>query len=120
MFLVNGNMFLVNGNMFLVNGNMFLVNGNMFLVNVKPFINKSHISCGFLKHAWCIFKATLVRNNILPLHQNNLLKEENKMYGQSPCTLINEFFHRLFCETKIPRSLITQQEFFPVFEGLVS
>ena len=39
-------------------------------------------------------------------------KEENKMYGQSPCTLINEFVHRLFCEFKIPSSLITQQEFF--------
>ena len=24
------------------------------------------------------------------------------MYAQSPCTLINEFFHRLFCETNIP------------------
>ena len=39
----------------------FLVNGNMFLVNGKPFINKSHTSCGFLKYAWCIFKATPVR-----------------------------------------------------------
>ena len=29
-------------------GYMFLANGNMFLVNGKPFINKSHISCGFL------------------------------------------------------------------------
>ena len=39
----------------------------MFLVNGKPFINKSHISCGFLKYAWCIFKATPVppvRNNL--------------------------------------------------------
>ena len=35
--------------MFLVNGNMFLENGNMFSVNGKPFINKSYISCGFLK-----------------------------------------------------------------------
>ena len=47
--------------------------------------------------------------NILPFYQNNFLKEENKMYAQSPCTLINEFVHRL---TKIPISLITQQEFF--------
>ena len=51
--------------MFLVNGNMFLENGKLFLVNGKPFINKSHISGGFVKYAWCIFKATPVRN-ILP------------------------------------------------------
>ena len=37
--------------------------GNMFLVNGKPIINKSHISCGFLEYAWCIFKANPVRNN---------------------------------------------------------
>jgi hypothetical protein len=43
---------------------------------------------------------------------NNLLKEENKMYGKSHCTPINEFVYRLFCETKIPRSLINRQEFF--------
>ena len=49
----------------LVNGNMFLENGNMFLVNGKPFLDKSQISCGFLKYAWFIFKATPVRN-ILP------------------------------------------------------
>ena len=47
------------------------------------------------------------------------------MYGQSPITLINDFVHRLLCETKIPRSLITQQEFsgndsFPAFEYLLS
>ena len=54
---------LVNGNIFLVNGNMFCVNGKLFLVNGKPFINKFHISCGFLKYAWCIFTATSVRNN---------------------------------------------------------
>ena len=52
------------GNIFLVNGNMFLVNGNMFSVNGKPFIDKSHISCGFLKYDWCIFKATPVKNNL--------------------------------------------------------
>ena len=51
-------MFLVNGNMFLENSNMFLENGNMFL-------DKSQITCGFLKYAWCIVKATSVRN-ILP------------------------------------------------------
>jgi len=34
------------------------------------------------------------------------------MYAQSPCTLINEFVHRLFCETKIHRSVIPQQDFF--------
>ena len=34
------------------------------------------------------------------------------MFGQSPSILINEFVHRLICETKIPRSLITQQELF--------
>ena len=50
--------------MFLENGNRFLVNGKMFLVNGKPFINKSHKFCGFLKYAWCIFKATPVRNNL--------------------------------------------------------
>ena len=44
--------------MFLVNGNMFLVYGNMFLVNDKPFINM------IFKYAWCIFKATSVRNNL--------------------------------------------------------
>ena len=32
------------------------------------------------------------------------------MYGQSPCTPINEFVHRLFCESKIPRSLILYTE----------
>ena len=37
--------------MFLVNGNIFLANGKLFLVNGKPFINKSHISFGFLKYA---------------------------------------------------------------------
>ena len=35
-------------------------------------------------------------------------KEENKMYAQSPYTLINEFVQRSFCETKIPRSVIPQ------------
>ena len=50
---------------FLENGNMFLVNGKLFLENGKPFLDKSQISCGFLKYAWCIFKATPVRN-ILP------------------------------------------------------
>ena len=29
---------------------MFLENGNMFLVNGKPFLDKSQISCGFLKY----------------------------------------------------------------------
>ena len=53
-------MFLVNVNMSLVNG----INGNMFSVNGKPFINKSLISCGFLKYAWCIFEANPVRNNL--------------------------------------------------------
>ena len=51
--------------MFLQNGNMFLVNGKLFLENGKPFLDKFQISCGFLKYAWCIFKATSVRN-ILP------------------------------------------------------
>ena len=41
-----------------------------------------------------------------------LTKRRKKMYAQSPCTLINEFAHRLFCETKIPRSVIPQYEFF--------
>ena len=50
--------------MFLVNGKMFLVNGKLFLENGKPFINKSYISCGFLKYARYIFKATPVRNNL--------------------------------------------------------
>ena len=40
------------------------------------------------------------------------------MNGQSPCTLINEYVHRLFCETKKPRSLITQQEFLGKSAGL--
>ena len=44
---------------------MFLENGNMFLVNGKPFLDQSQISCGFLKYALRIFKATPVRN-ILP------------------------------------------------------
>jgi len=41
-----------------------------------------------------------------------LLKEENKMYGQSPCTPIDELVHRLFCESKLHISLITQKELF--------
>ena len=44
---------------------MSIVNGNMFLENGKLFLDKSQIFCGFLKYAWCIFKATPVRN-ILP------------------------------------------------------
>ena len=44
--------------MFLENGKMFLVNGKLFLENGKPFLDKSH-------YAWCILKATPVRN-ILP------------------------------------------------------
>ena len=44
---------------------MFLETGNMFLVNGKPFLDKSQISCGFLKYAWCIFQATPVRNILL-------------------------------------------------------
>ena len=83
--------FLVNSNMFLVKGNMFCVNGNLFLVNGKPFINNSHISYGFLEYAWCIFRATYQILKHISDHKNNLLKEESKMYGQSPCTLINEF-----------------------------
>ena len=51
--------------MFLVNGNMFLENGKMVLVNGKPILDKSQLSCGFMKYAWWIFKATQVRN-ILP------------------------------------------------------
>ena len=43
--------------------NMFLVNGNMFLKNGKLFLDKSQISCGFLKYAWCIFKATPVETS---------------------------------------------------------
>jgi len=39
---------------------MFWENGNMFLLNGKPFLILFHISCGFLKYAWCIFKATQV------------------------------------------------------------
>ena len=39
---------------------MFLENGNIFIVNCKPFINKSHISCGCLKHAF----VTPARNNL--------------------------------------------------------
>ena len=50
--------------MCIVNGNMFLVNGKLFLENGQPFINKSHLSCGFLKCAWCILKATPVRNSL--------------------------------------------------------
>ena len=42
---------------------MFLVNGNMFLENGKLFLDKSQISCGFLKYAWCIFKATPVETS---------------------------------------------------------
>ena len=65
MFLLNGKMFLANGYMFLVNGNIFLVNGKLFLLNGMPFINKSHINIlQILKYAWCIFKATPVRNNL--------------------------------------------------------
>ena len=42
---------LKRGVLILVNGSMFLENGNMFLVNGKPFLDKSQISCGFLKYA---------------------------------------------------------------------
>ena len=56
--------FKVNGIMFLENVYMFLVNGKL-LENGNPFIDKSQISCGFSKYAWCIFKATPIRN-ILP------------------------------------------------------
>ena len=44
---------------------MFSENGNMFLEIGKPFLDKSQITCGFLEYAWCIIKATPVRN-ILP------------------------------------------------------
>ena len=37
----------------------------MFLVNGNPFLNQSQISCGFLKYALCIFKATPDRNILL-------------------------------------------------------
>jgi hypothetical protein len=37
------------------------LNGNVFLVNCKPFLILFHISCGVLKYAWCVFKATQVR-----------------------------------------------------------
>ena len=39
---------------------VFLVNGKLFLENGKPFMNKSHISCGFFKYAWCILKQLLL------------------------------------------------------------
>ena len=39
----------------------------MFLVNGKPYI-----SCGFLKYAWCIFKATEVTVYIQIMYKNNL------------------------------------------------
>ena len=41
---------------------MFSVNGKLLLENGKPFLDQSQISCGFLKYALCIFKATPVRN----------------------------------------------------------
>ena len=50
----------------------------MFVVNGKPFINKSHISCGFLKYAWCIFKATPFRNNLPNEHITITLKKLTK------------------------------------------
>ena len=55
-------MFLEDGNMFLVNGKMFLVISYKCKYKCKYNVNKSHISCGFLNYAWCIFKATPVRN----------------------------------------------------------
>ena len=59
-----------------------------------------------------------MHKNNLP---NNLLKEETKcMENRLVRTPINEFVHILFCESKIPRSLITQQESVPAFKGLVS
>ena len=72
----------------------------MFLVNGKPFLISFHISCGFLKYA-CIFKATQVIVYKLCI----------KTTYQLPCTPINKCAHRLLCESKIPRTLITQQEF---------
>ena len=59
--------------------------GNIFLVNGKPFFILFHISCGILKYA------TQVRVYKL---------------------CIKTTYERLFCESKIPRSLITQQDFF--------
>ena len=40
---------------------MVLANGKFFLVNGKPFLILFHLSCGILKYAWCIFKATQAR-----------------------------------------------------------
>ena len=40
------------------------------------------------------------------------IKEKRKQSVWTIAFCPNEFAHRLFCESKIPRSLITQQEFF--------
>ena len=65
----------------------------------------------------------MLKHLTITLNYNNLLKEKNKIYGQSPCTPINEFVYRSFCESKIPRSLIKNfsgNDSFPTFEGLAS
>ena len=49
---------------------MFLVNGKFILVYGKPFL--SHIPCGFLNYAWCIFKSTEVTVYIRIMYKNNL------------------------------------------------
>ena len=101
---------------------MILVNGKMFSVNCKPFLNPLIYLVDFLKcfifkvtqlwHKLCIKTIYQMLKKILQSNWNNLQQEENKMYTQLPWTSIDEFEHRLFYESKMPRFLITQQEFF--------
>ena len=90
----------------------------------KIYLKSKNISCGFLKYAWCIFKATRVRVYKLCIkttyqmlkHIPITLNQLNKRKKQNVWTIA--LYHqsmnlsRLFCEFKIPWSLITQQEFF--------
>ena len=74
---------------------MFLVNGKLLLVNGKPFFNPSHISCGFFKYAWCIFKATEVFTKYVCIkttyqmlkHITITLKLLNKRRKQNVCII---------------------------------
>jgi len=63
---------------------MFWENGNMFLLNGKPFLILFHISCGFLKYAWCIFKATQV----------SIYKLQGKMY-ENNLPNVKTYYHHI-------------------------
>ena len=70
-------------------------------------------------------KHEVLRDDLVEVSRTQILFriENNNMHGLSPCTLINEFVQRLFCESKTPRSFVTHQEFlgndsFLAFKGI--